>query len=147
MSFTSAAVEFIYAQSPSNMKGLLIGMLFASEGVAIGLSAVATLIISKFAPAYHFCAFFGNTRSFYSQVLDIGSSCKEKLHDSVFGCTDGVLFWYLILAVFAVVSAVLFGVGAHRYKLRRRDQDPYMPIWLLEDRETKIKHMLRKCCC
>ena len=142
-------MEFIYAQSPGNMKGLLIGMLFASEGIAVGLSSLVTLIIAKGAPVFHFCSFFGNTRGFYKQVLNAASKCTERLHQGFrYSCTDGILFVYLILAVVAVVSAILFGVGACMYKPRRRDQDPYMPIWLMEDREEpRIKHMLRKCCC
>ena len=140
-------MEFIYAQSPGNVKGLLIGMLFASEGIAMGLSALVTLIVSKCAPPTHFTSFFGNTHDFSSLALNISSPCRQHLQHSTFGCADGVLFSYLVLAVIAIVSAVLFGVGAVSYKHRRRDQDPYMPIWFLEERETGIKHMLRRCCC
>ena len=129
------------------MKGMLIGLLFASEGIALGLSAFVTLILSR-APAYHFCSFFGNTRTFYREVLELGSSCRSKLTASMFGCVDGVLFAYMVLAGIAVVSAVVFGVAAVRYKRRRRDQDPYMPIWLIpDDRETTIRSIIRKCCC
>ncbi len=145
--FVLVAVEFIYAQSPGNMKGMLIGMLFASEGISMGLSALVTLALSR-APPYHFCSFFGNERSFYMEVLNFGSNCRAELKDSIFGCADGILFAYIILAGIAVTSAVVFGVAAVRYKRRRRDQDPYMPLWLIpDDRETTLRSIIRKCCC
>ena len=137
-------MEFIYAQSPGNTKGLLIGMLFASEGMAMGLSAILTLVVSKLTPTGHFCSFFGNARDFYLKVLDKSSECWQG---STFVCSDGVLFVYLVLALIAIIFAVLFCVGAILYKHRRRDQDPYMPIWFMEDRETGIRHMIRRCCC
>ena len=127
------------------MKGMLIGMLFASEGIAMGVSGLVTFIISR-VPKYHFCSFFGNSRSFYSHILD--GSCREELGGSLFGCTDGVLFSYIILALISIASAIMFAVGATSYKKRRRDQDPYMPVWLIpEDRESKLKRALRRCCC
>ena len=70
------AVEFIYAQAPGSMKGLLIGMLFASEGIAMGLSAIITFILS-FSPNYQFFAFFANTPDFYKEVLNGTSSCLQ----------------------------------------------------------------------
>lgn len=141
-------MEFIYAQSPSNMKGMLIGMLFASEGLALGLNALATVLISKLVPPYHFCSFFGNTLKFYLAALNPASTCRKALRESMFGCVDGILFAYLILAVIAIISAVLFGVAAVTYKRRRRDKDPYMPIWLFaEGKETTLQYLIRKCCC
>lgn len=138
-------MEFIYAQSPGNMKGMLIGMLFASEGIAMGVLGFITFVISR-VPMYHFCSFFGNSRGFYSHVLD--GSCKAELGKAVFGCTDGIMFSYIILALISIVSAIMFAMGATLYKKRRRDLDPYMPVWLIpEDRETKLKRALRKCCC
>jgi preprotein translocase subunit SecY len=130
------------------MKGVLIGMLFASEGIAMGISALITLIVAKGAPASNFAAFFGNTRDFYKEVLNANSSCRERLKESLFACTDGTLSVYLIFAVIAVIFTVLFGVGACMYKNRRRDADPYLPIWLMEDKqESKMKSFFRKCCC
>lgn len=141
-------MEFIYAQSPGNMKGMLIGLLFASEGISMGLSALVTLTLSKASPQNHFCSFFGNKRTFYKEVLDVGSSCRAKLKDSLFGCVDGILFAYIILAGIAATSAVVFAVAAIRYKRRRRDSDPYMLLWLIpDDNETTIRSIIRKCCC
>lgn len=127
------------------MKGMLIGMLFASEGIAMGVSGLVTLVISR-VPMYHFCSFFGNSRRFYAHVLDGG--CKAELKEATFGCTDGILFSYIVLALISIASAVMFAVGAVAYKKRRRDLDPYMPVWLIpEDRESRLKRALRKCCC
>ena len=146
--FALAAVEFIYAQSPGNMKGLLIGLLFASEGISMGLSALVTLTLSEASPQNHFCSFFGNKRMYYKEVLDTWSPCRAKLQDSIFGCVDGILFAYMILGGIAVMSAVVFAVAALRYKPRRRDSDPYMPLWLIpDDKETAMHSIIRKCCC
>ena len=51
-SFFTTAFEFIYAQSPGNMKWLLIGMLFASYGIALALSGLITLVLSLAPPVF-----------------------------------------------------------------------------------------------
>lgn len=142
------AVEFIYAQSPGSMKGLLIGMLFASEGIAMGLSAIVTVIISFSAHNYSFFSFFANNVEFYIEVLDAASNCTKAIKESPFGCNDGILFVYALLIVVSILSAIFFGIAAMRYKYRRRDQDPYMLLWLIpEDKESRLQRIVRKCCC
>ena len=129
------------------MKGMLIGILFAAEGIAMGISALVIIMVS-FIPPFHFCSFFGNTREFFSQVLNVASECRKKHSDSFFGCTDGVLFVYVLFAIIAVISVAVFAVSAYKYKHRQRDRDPYLPIWLIpEDRQSTLQHIVRKCCC
>jgi len=41
------AVEFIYAQSPAYMKGILLRLLFGTEGIAIGFAAVFNLAFTR----------------------------------------------------------------------------------------------------
>ncbi len=131
------------------MKGILIGMLFASEGLSLGLSSLVLTLIKQ-VPQYNFFAFFGNSETFYDQVFNITSTCRLNLYKSDFihACSDGVIFGYSIFAVIAVISAIVFVIAAVNYKKRRRDHDPYMPIWLIpEDKQTKIQYIVRKCCC
>jgi len=42
--FPNAAFEFICAQSPYNMRGLLIGMFYALQGIANGITALILLV-------------------------------------------------------------------------------------------------------
>ena len=68
--FYMIAVEFIYAQSPAYMKGILLGLLFGTEGIATGFAAVF-IALQDCAPQLGFCSFFGNTNFFW----DNATSC------------------------------------------------------------------------
>lgn len=154
-----AAVEFIYAQSPGAMKGLLLGLFFATEGVSMVLSSFLMLILGKL-PKMSFCSYFANTRSFYYDLVTSGSRCLENstqstlanstpLHES--DCMDTAICAYIIFTVVALLSAVMFMVAATRYKFRKRDPDPVFPFWLYPDTHKKENVCLRAlrllCCC
>lgn len=130
------------------MKGIFIGLLFGAEGIAMGLSSIATAIITEAVPHFHPLAFFSNTRYFYREALNSTSTCRQEKMSSLHFCSDTIIFPYSVLTLIATVSAVVFIVAAAKYKYRRRNSDPYMPIWLLpEDKMSKLQYLVRKCCC
>ena len=155
---THTAVEFIYAQSPSTMKGILLGLFFGMEGVSMGLTGLFIFILGRL-PSASFCSFFANTNLFYhgsttSQLqiheclLQVGDVhvLKNDTH-----CSDNALCAYIVLVIVSLLSAIVFFVTAFRYKLRKRELDPYLPIWLIPDTEpekvTVCQYIFRKICC
>ena len=94
--------EFISAQSPHSMKGLLIGLLFAIQGIFKFLGAISVLPFSL-------------------KTLWEGSYMQSHL-PSITNCGFGYL---LLNCTVALVSLVLFTVAAKRYKYRERNDPPY----------------------
>ena len=92
MLFNVATFEFICAQSPHSMKGLLIGTFFAIKGVfqLIGVIAVLT-------PVTVWC----------------GS------HDEF--CICGFIY-YLLSIVILLIGIIAFTIVARRYQYRERDE-------------------------
>ena len=114
-------MEFIYAQSPGAMKGLLLGMLFLTSGLAMGFSALA-IYLQGFAEQFHFLAYFGNSKSYVKDIL----KCISDHHNKS-PCVDGPLFAYIILAIAVVLSCTVFVMAAFKYTLRKRDIEPFDP--------------------
>ena len=115
------------------MKGLLLGLYFATAGVSTMLSAILFLILGSL-PMASFCSFFANTSTFYKEVLRpvTDSQCTGDTP-----CMDSALCAYIIFTIVAVVSTVTFAIAAVKYKFRKRDPDPVFPFWLYPDTPVK----------
>ena len=95
---TVTIFEFISAQSPHSMKGLLLGTHFAITGVYQFFSSIALV-------------------PFTSHKL-----WSDGLHSPHIGCLFGYL---LLLCLVAFAGLMLFLVAARWYKYRERDDRPY----------------------
>lgn len=93
---TITVLEFISAQSPHTMKGLLVGVFYAFRGVSIILGSVLTF-------------------PFMQNSLWAG-------HNGVFDCG---LFYYLCNTVLGVAGLLAFVKAARWYRYRERDDPPY----------------------
>ena len=93
--------EFISAQSPSAMKGLLVGVFFSIRAFFQLISGVALIPFS------------------YRPVWD---SQRMREHPPVTNCGFGYLSFTCVVAL---VGLILFSVVARRYKNRERDDRPY----------------------
>lgn len=94
--------EFISAQSPNSMKGLLIGVFYALQGIFELVGAVSTLPFSL--------------KGIWN------SDYMNKHQPSVTNCGFGYL---LFNCVVGLSSLVLFTIAAKRYKYRERDDPPF----------------------
>ena len=101
MLITTSAFEFISAQSPHSMKGLLVGVFFAIKGLFQLSSAILLLPFSL--PHYW-------------------EEGKFRNDPRALNCDFGYLF---IVCVLAIIGLVLFSVAAKRYQYRERDDPPY----------------------
>ena len=97
----TTTLEFIAAQSPHFMKGLIIGLLFAIIGVFRMIGALALIPFS---------------------LKDIWSTTSMVQNPPITNCGFGYL---LFTFVFASFGLVLFALVAKRYTYRVRDNDPY----------------------
>ena len=97
----ATAFEFISAQSPSSMKGLLVGVFFSIRAFFQLLSGVA-LIPFSYRPLW--------------------GSQHMREHPPVTSCGFGYLSFTCIVAL---IGLILFSVVARRYKNRERDDRPY----------------------
>ena len=93
---TITVLEFISAQGPHTMKGLLLGMFYAFRGVAITLGCLFTF-------------------PFMQESLWAG-------HNGVFDCG---FFYYLCNTVLGVAGLLAFVAAARWYRYRERDDPPY----------------------
>ena len=93
MLYHIALFEFICAQSPHSMKGLLIGVYFAIKGIFQLLGLV---------------------------VLYISTVCVSCVSDQKFP-TCGFIY-YLINTVILLIGMVAFIIVAWRYEYRERDE-------------------------
>lgn len=97
-SFIPAALEFIYAQSPYSMKGLLVGLFFCRLGVGVAVAGVI---------------FLGVPDSEYLCLLSASSG---------YSVTNNCIFLYYILFIgVGIIAFILFTVTAVLYRNRRRD--------------------------
>ena len=95
---TATIFEFISAQSPHSMKGLLLGTHFAIKGAYQFISSVALVPFTSY---------------------KLQDSEQHSLH-------TGCLFGYLLyICVIALIGLILFSVAARKYKYRERDDRPY----------------------
>ena len=89
-------LEFISAQCPHTMKGLLLGVFYAFRGLFITLGCVATFPFAQ-----------------------------EKLWGDHRGIFDCGFYYYLSNSVLGVIGLVLFLMAAKQYRNRERDDPPY----------------------
>ena len=94
----TTVLEFISAQSPQSMKGLLIGVFFAINGI---FQFIGTIILFLFS----------------TNTIWVSKHVK-----AVTNCGFGYL---LFICVAALVGLILFSVVAKKYKYRERDDRPY----------------------
>ena len=95
---TVTIFEFISAQSPHSMKGLLLGTYYAITGVYQFISSIALVLLTS-----------------------------HKLQSTwYYPAHTGCLFGYLLyICLVAFISFVLFTVAARKYRYRERDDRPY----------------------
>ena len=101
MLITTSAFEFISAQSPHSMKGLLVGVFFAIKGL-FQLSSAILLLPFSLPHTWEDGQFTSNPRAI--------------------NCGFGYLF---IICGLALIGLVLFSVVAKHYRYRERDDPPY----------------------
>ena len=94
-------LEFISAQSPHSMKGLLIGVFFAIKGFFQLISSIALLPISS---------------------GSIWSKGSIKDHPPVTNCCFTYFLFTIMVALFGLV---VFSIVIKQYKYRERDDRPY----------------------
>ena len=92
----ATALEFISAQSPHSMKGLLVGVFFAIKGLFQFISAAAVVPFA---------------------IPGIWNSIN-----AVTNCGFG---YYLFTIVVALIGLVVFSVVVRRYRYRERDERPF----------------------
>ena len=92
----STAVEFISAQSPHSMKGLLVGVFFAIKGLFQFISAAAVVPFAI-----------------------------PKIWNGIHSVTNCGFGYYLFTIVVASVGLVVFSIVVRRYSYRQRDERPY----------------------
>ena len=94
--------EFISAQSPQSMKGLLVGVFFAIKGLFLLVSSVALFPFS---------------------VQDLWSTRDHSGSHAL--STDCVFGYLLFTCIVSLVGLILFAKVAKWYKLRERDDRPF----------------------
>ena len=98
---TATIFEFISAQSPHSMKGLLIGVFFAIKGVFQVISSVMLFPFS---------------------ADSIWARGHMSEHPPVINCGFSYFFFTFVVAL---IGIVLFSIVVKRYKYRERDDRPY----------------------
>ena len=97
----ATAFEFISAQSPHTMKGVLVGILFAIRGCFL---IVGIILLLPFA------------------LVQIWNRGHLKNDPPVTSCGFG---FYLVTTVLALIGLCLFIVAVKTYKYRKREEEPY----------------------
>ena len=92
----ATSFEFISAQSPHSMKGLLVGVFFAIKGLFQFISAAAVVPFAI-----------------------------PKIWNHIYSVTNCGFGYYLFTIVVASIGLVVFSVVVRRYKYRQRDERPY----------------------
>ena len=98
---STTAFEFIAAQSPHSMKGLVVGLFFVISGFFELLGSIALLPFS---------------------LKHIWQSQHMKEHPPVTNCGFG---YFLFTCVVATIGLILFIMVAKKYKYRERDDRPF----------------------
>ena len=98
-------VEFIYAQSPVYMKGLLLGCLFFTEGLALTLGSLLFLSQSKGSSVYW---------EYFSTIEKDANYCDVSVE------AGSSISAYIIIAIITFLGIVLFFYSARNYKSRIR---------------------------
>ena len=97
----ASAFEFISAQSPYTMKGVLVGMLFAIRGL---FRVVGIVLLFPFA---------------LDQIWNRG---HLRYDPPVTSCAFG---YYLVTIVVALVGLCLLFIAVKKYKYRKREDEPF----------------------
>ena len=105
------SLEFISAQAPQPMKGLVFGLFFAIKGIFVFLATVFLIPFSLKAP---------------TKILSHAMSC-------------GFGYFFLTLIV-SLVGLVLFACVRRKYKYRRRDEEPFSQAVVEEIFERRLQH-------
>jgi len=102
--------EFIYAQSPGYMKGVLIGCLFTTEGVAMLLGSLLFIILAKFHTD--------------TNVTHIFETCYSSSPCDCNNTTNGyAIALYATIVFIALISFIMFRCVVHRFVVRKREKD------------------------
>ena len=101
-------MEFIYAQSPAYMKGLLLGCLFFIEGCAVTLGSLLFVSQSKGDTVYW---------EYYKTIAsdDLCEAAEERE-------TGSSLAAYTLIAIVTLLGIALFCYSAKKYKPRVRGE-------------------------
>ena len=97
----ATTLEFISAQSPHTMQGVLVGTFLGVVGL---FHALGTLLLVPFA---------------LQRIWTEGYLGK---HPPVFNCGSG---YYLVCSIVVLIGLLSLLVAVRRYRYRRRDEDPY----------------------
>ena len=98
--------EFIYAQSPGYMKGVLIGCLFTTEGIAMLLGSVLFAILAKV----------------QTNVTGVFKTCSSPCTCSN-NSSGFAIALYSIVVVIALISFVMFRCVVRNFVVRKREND------------------------
>ena len=101
--YIPVVLEFIYAQSPSYMKGLLLGCFFFIYGSAATLGSL--LILSQ----------SDGTQVYWEYLRLLSNPCKATL-DASGSCVAA----YTVITVVTILGSMLFCYSAKHYKPRTR---------------------------
>ena len=110
MLITTSAFEFISAQSPHSMKGLLVGLLFAIKGLFQLSSAILLL---PFSLPQHWVT----------------------IHPNALNCGFG---YFVIIIVLAFIGLVFFLAVVKWYQYRERDDPPFDQMAVEEVYDRKV---------
>ena len=120
----ASTFEFISAQSPHTMKGVLVGLLFAVRGFFQLIEAVLLFPFS---------------------VTKIWSRVARETPQ--ISCEFS---YYLVTSFIALVGLVLFAIAARKYQYRKREEEPYSQsrveeIYdrMLREREQRVATRIR----
>ena len=98
----NTGLEFIYAQSPESMKGLLTGLFYCVFGISSGGGILVY---------YFFTQKHSKYENVYAAIQDVKG-------------INFVLWYYVILAVIAVLGFVVYSIVAVLYTNRQRPPAP-----------------------
>ena len=113
--------EFIAAQSPHSMKGLIVGLFFTITGFFQLLSSFALLPFS---------------------FKEIWLSKHMEEHPPVTNCGFG---YFLFVCVVAAIGLTLFLIAAKKYKYRERDDRPFDQRFATNFFERAIENREHEC--
>ena len=113
---STTVFEFIAAQSPHSMKGLVVGLFFTIVSFFSLLGSVALLPFS---------------------LKHIWQSKHMKEHPPVTNCGFG---YFLSISVVVTIGLILFLVVAKRYKYRERDDRPFDYTYADDYYDREIQH-------
>ena len=110
----------------------------------MGIAGILVLL-HNLAPKLSVYAYFGNANNYYKRITK--SHCIDRAHGDE--CMDSAMSTFVVFALVATLSIIFFVIVALRYKYRKRDLDPYLPIWLIPPNDKKeglCRRILKMCC-